>query len=103
MGCYEIRLWVIMKKEKIRLRNSENGFTGTTIKPLDPEEFRRQGHMVIDFLAIYYKYVKKYLVRSQVQPGYLRERLPEFALHDPKPIEEILKDVQKDIVPVITH
>ncbi|KAL2474972.1 Tyrosine decarboxylase 1 [Abeliophyllum distichum] len=80
----------------------ENGFS-TTIKPLDPEEFRRQGHLVIDFLADYYKNVEKYPVRSQVQPGYLRNRLPDSAPHDPEPIEEILQDVQKDIVPGITH
>ncbi|KAL2467211.1 Tyrosine decarboxylase 1 [Abeliophyllum distichum] len=79
-------------------QNLENGFTRTTIEPLDPEEFRRQGHMVIDFLADYYKNVEKYPVRSQVQSGYLRERLPESAPHDPEPIEEILQDVQKDIV-----
>ncbi|CAI9773292.1 unnamed protein product [Fraxinus pennsylvanica] len=81
----------------------ENGFTGTTIKPLDPEEFRRQGHMVVDFLADYYKNVDKYPVRSQVEPGYLRKRLPESAPHEPEAIEEILKDVQNDIVPGITH
>ncbi|KAL2474973.1 Tyrosine decarboxylase 1 [Abeliophyllum distichum] len=74
-----------------------------TIKPLDPEEFRKQGHMVIDFLADYYKNVEKYPVRSQVEPGYLRERLPESAPYDPEPLEEILQDVQKDIVPGITH
>ncbi|KAL2473829.1 Tyrosine decarboxylase 1 [Forsythia ovata] len=74
-----------------------------TIKPLDPEEFRRQGHMVVDFLADYYGNVDKYPVRSQVQPGYLRERLPESAPHEPEPIEKILQDVQKDIVPGITH
>ncbi|KAL2523810.1 Tyrosine decarboxylase 1 [Abeliophyllum distichum] len=74
-----------------------------TIKPLDPEEFRRQGHMVVDFLADYYRNVDKYPVRSQVEPGYLRERLPESAPDEPEPIEKILQDVQKDIVPGITH
>ncbi|KAL2523812.1 Tyrosine decarboxylase 1 [Abeliophyllum distichum] len=59
-----------------------------TIKPLDPEEFRRQGHMVVDFLADYYRNVDKYPVRSQVEPGYLRERLPESAPDEPEPIEK---------------
>ncbi|KAI3470588.1 hypothetical protein Pfo_027251 [Paulownia fortunei] len=42
------------------LQNQEpnNGFVGT-IKPLDPEEFRRQGHLVINFLADYYQNVEK--------------------------------------------
>ncbi|PIN22435.1 Aromatic-L-amino-acid/L-histidine decarboxylase [Handroanthus impetiginosus] len=82
--------------------NTDNALA-ETIKPLDPEEFRRQGHLVIDFLADYYKNVEKYPVRSQVEPGYLKKRMPESAPHDPEPIEEILRDVQKDIVPGITH
>ncbi|RZC54276.1 hypothetical protein C5167_013140 [Papaver somniferum] len=39
--------------------------------PLDPDEFRRQGHMI--------NFVESYPVRSQVEPGYLRKRLPESA------------------------
>ncbi|TXG48022.1 hypothetical protein EZV62_027316 [Acer yangbiense] len=73
------------------------------IKPLDSEEFRRQGHLIIDFIADYYKNAEKYPVRSQVEPGYLRKRLPESAPYNPEPIETILKDVEEHIVPGITH
>ncbi|KAH6825656.1 Pyridoxal phosphate transferases superfamily protein [Perilla frutescens var. hirtella] len=85
--------------------HNEKPDTGTagTMKPLDPEEFRRQGHLVIDFLADYYKNVEKYPVRSQVEPGYLKKRLPDSAPYDAEPIEEILRDVQNDIVPGLTH
>ncbi|KAB1222781.1 Tyrosine/DOPA decarboxylase 5 [Morella rubra] len=48
-------------------------------KPLDPEEFRRQGHMVKDFLADYFRDIEKFLVLSQVELGYLRKRLPKFS------------------------
>ncbi|KAK9088460.1 hypothetical protein Scep_027542 [Stephania cephalantha] len=71
--------------------------------PLDPEEFRRQGHMIIDFLADYYRDVEKYPVRSQVEPGYLKKLLPESAPNNPEPIETILRDVESVIVPGITH
>ncbi|XP_004295637.1 PREDICTED: tyrosine decarboxylase 2-like [Fragaria vesca subsp. vesca] len=70
---------------------------------MDPEEFRRQGHVIIDFIADYYKNIEKYLVLSQVQPGYLKKLLPESAPYDPEPIETILQDVQDHIVPGITH
>ncbi|KAL5712832.1 hypothetical protein ACHQM5_014960 [Ranunculus cassubicifolius] len=70
---------------------------------LCPEEFRRQGHMMIDFLADYYRNVETYPVRSQVEPGYLRKLLPLSAPHDPDPIENILQDVQSKIFPGITH
>ncbi|KAH6776705.1 Pyridoxal phosphate transferases superfamily protein [Perilla frutescens var. hirtella] len=79
-----------------------NGFHGT-IKPLEPEEFRRQAHLVIDFLADYYKNVENYPVRSKVGPGYLKERIPKSAPFEPEPIEDILRDVQRDIIPGLTH
>ncbi|KAI3851507.1 hypothetical protein MKW92_008347 [Papaver armeniacum] len=71
--------------------------------PLDPDEFRRQGHMIIDFLADYYKNVESYPVRSQVEPGYLSKRLPESAPNDSESIETILQDVTNDIIPGLTH
>ncbi|MCL7036626.1 hypothetical protein MKW94_011009 [Papaver nudicaule] len=83
------------------LENS-SAFGGVT-NPLDPEEFRRQGHMIIDFLADYYRDVEKYPVRSQVEPGYLRKRLPETAPYNPESIETILQDVTTEIIPGLTH
>ncbi|XP_050369994.1 phenylacetaldehyde synthase-like [Argentina anserina] len=71
--------------------------------PMDPEEFKRQGHMMIDFIADYYKNIEKYPVLSQVQPGYLKKLLPESAPYNPEPIETILQDVQNHIVPGITN
>ncbi|KAK7332538.1 hypothetical protein VNO80_29291 [Phaseolus coccineus] len=73
------------------------------MNPLDPKEFRRQGHMIIDFLADYYQNIGNYPVLSQVEPGYLRNLTPDFAPLNPEPIETILQDFQQHIVPGITH
>ncbi|XP_071741419.1 tyrosine decarboxylase-like [Rutidosis leptorrhynchoides] len=73
------------------------------MNPLDPVEFRRQGHMMIDFLADYYENIQNYPVRSQVKPGYLLDTLPECAPLNPEPIETILNDVSNNIIPGITH
>lgn len=73
------------------------------IKALEPEEFRRQAHLVIDFLVDYYKNIENYPVRSQVGPGYLKKMIPQSAPYDPEPIEDILRDVQRDIIPGLTH
>ncbi|KAJ3669993.1 hypothetical protein LUZ60_010317 [Juncus effusus] len=73
------------------------------LNPLDPDEFRKQGHMVIDFLADYYRDVSKYPVRSQVEIGFLSKSLPESAPNQPEPIEDILKDVHSHIIPGLTH
>ncbi|KAK9936865.1 hypothetical protein M0R45_013687 [Rubus argutus] len=81
----------------------ENNSDSHKANPLDPEEFRRQGHIMIDFIADYYKNIEEYPVQSQVQPGYLRKRLPESAPYHPEAIETILRDVHDHIVPGITH
>ncbi|GLT85689.1 hypothetical protein SLE2022_038700 [Rubroshorea leprosula] len=66
-----------------------------TISPLNLEEFRRQGHIMIDFIADYYQDIEKYPVLSNVEPGYLRKCLPYSAPHCPEQIETILQDVQR--------
>ncbi|KAJ8762037.1 hypothetical protein K2173_006639 [Erythroxylum novogranatense] len=69
---------------------------------MNPMEFKRQGHTVIDFIANNYQNIEKYLIYSQVEPGYLRRRLPRSASNAPELIARILQDVQEHIVPGIT-
>ncbi|XXG74702.1 hypothetical protein AAC387_Pa07g3356 [Persea americana] len=76
---------------------------GCGLNPLDSEEFRKHGHMVIDFLADYYRDIEKYPVRSQVEPGYLKKCLPDIAPYKPESMETIMKDIQNHIVPGLTH
>lgn len=59
--------------------------------------------MVVDFLADYYKNIEDHPVRSSVEPGYLSKWLPKSAPFNPEPIEVILHDVQKHVVPGLTH
>ncbi|KAI4354030.1 hypothetical protein L6164_002931 [Bauhinia variegata] len=75
----------------------------TIMNPLDPDEFKRQGYIMIDFLAAYYRNVANYPVFSRAEPNYLRKRLPESAPFDPQPIEAILQNVQQHIIPGITQ
>ncbi|CAN6456785.1 unnamed protein product [Victoria cruziana] len=70
---------------------------------LDPEEFRKQAHLMVDFLADYYLNVSRYPVLSHVEPGYLSQRLPASAPDHPEPMDTILRDMVKDIIPGITH
>ncbi|XP_062152631.1 tryptophan decarboxylase TDC2-like [Alnus glutinosa] len=72
-------------------------------KPLDPEEFRKQAHQMVDFIADYYKQIETYPVLSQVQPDYLRNSLPGTAPYHPEPLETILTDVTNNIIPGMTH
>ncbi|KAI6706010.1 hypothetical protein NL676_008972 [Syzygium grande] len=71
------------------------------MNPLDLGEFRRQGHMVIDFLADYYKNNEKYPVLSQVEPGYLSKCLPSSAPQHEEPQEAILDDINTSTAAIL--
>ena len=43
---------------------------------MSPEEFRRQGHAVVDWIADYHSRVESFPVLSRVQPGEIRSKLP---------------------------
>lgn len=70
---------------------------------MTPEEFRRYGHMVVDWVAEYLENVEKYPVLSRVAPGEIRARLPAVPPLDGEPFESILRDVDEIIMPGITH
>ncbi|MFS8029894.1 putative pyridoxal phosphate-dependent decarboxylase, pyridoxal phosphate-dependent transferase [Helianthus anomalus] len=70
---------------------------------LNPEDLRTKAHKAIDFIADYYKNIESYPVGSQAQPGYLKNRLPETPPDTPESFDTILKDVQNDLIPGITH
>ncbi|MCJ7558111.1 MAG: aminotransferase class V-fold PLP-dependent enzyme [Gammaproteobacteria bacterium] len=70
---------------------------------MTPEEFRRYGRAVVDWIADYYENIESYPVLSQVQPGEIRAKLPtEPPLHG-EPFEDMLKDVNDLLLPGITH
>ncbi|KAH1032992.1 hypothetical protein J1N35_045166 [Gossypium stocksii] len=74
-----------------------------TCLPLDPVTFSNESKAVINFIADYYEKVEKYPVQSTVEPGYLSAMLPESAPYCPEPLQDILEDVSKCIIPGLTH
>ena len=70
---------------------------------MPPEEFRKHGHAVVDWIADYYKRIEEFPVLSQVAPGEIRASLPAHAPGQGEPFPEILKDVEKFILPGVTH
>ncbi len=70
---------------------------------MTPEEFRRHGHAVVDWIADYYKNIESYPVLSRVKPGAIRASLPADAPANGEAFETILRDVEKLILPGITH
>jgi aromatic-L-amino-acid decarboxylase len=70
---------------------------------MSPEEFRRQGHAVVDWIADYYSRVESFPVLSRVQPGEIRSQLPATPPQQGEPFEQIFADVERIILPGITH
>ena len=70
---------------------------------LDPEEFRRHGHEVVDWIAGFLAAPERYPVLARVKPGDVRGALPGSAPDGPEPLDRILADFERVILPGITH
>lgn len=70
---------------------------------MTPDEFRKHGRAVVDWIADYYERVESLPVLSQVQPGEIRASLPPEPPAQGEPFERILADVDRLILPGITH
>src|SRR5579862_8114095 len=70
---------------------------------MTPDEFRRHGHALIDWIADYQSRVESYPVLSQVKPGEVRASLPVSPPTHGEPFDALLKDVEQLILPGITH
>uniref|UniRef100_A0A803MR15 Uncharacterized protein n=1 Tax=Chenopodium quinoa TaxID=63459 RepID=A0A803MR15_CHEQI len=67
------------------------------------EILQNEASKAINYIARYYENVHDYPVRSQVEPGYLRDLIPENAPTLPESLEKILEDVDYKIMPGLTH
>jgi aromatic-L-amino-acid decarboxylase len=70
---------------------------------MTPDEFRRFGRAVVDWIADYQERVESLPVLSRLSPGQVRESLPESPPDRGERFEDILEDVDKLILPGITH
>ncbi len=70
---------------------------------MSPEEFRRQGHAVVDWIADYHSRIETFPVLSRVQPGEIRSKLPPKAPEHGEAFDQILGDLERVILPGITH
>ena len=70
---------------------------------MTPEEFRRHGRAVVDWVADYMERVESLPVLSRVRPGEVRSLLPPDPPERGEPFEAVLADVERVILPGITH
>ena len=74
-----------------------------TSRHMTPEDFRRWGYAVVDWVADYQRRVESLPVLSRVQPGEIRASLPAEPPQRGEAFDAILADVERLILPGITH
>jgi aromatic-L-amino-acid decarboxylase len=67
------------------------------------EEFRKNGHQLVDWIADYLNDIEKYSPLSQVSPGDILKRIPKSPPERGEDIENVLRDVDKILMEGITH
>ena len=70
---------------------------------MTPEEFRRYGHQLIDWLADYHAGIAERPVMAQVQPGEIKRQLPSDPPESPEPMESVLADLDRLVLPGLSH
>uniref|UniRef100_A0A8C7XF38 Aromatic-L-amino-acid decarboxylase n=1 Tax=Oryzias sinensis TaxID=183150 RepID=A0A8C7XF38_9TELE len=66
---------------------------------MDAAEFRRRGKEMVDHVADYLEKIEERPVYPDVEPGYLRSLIPTEAPVEPDSYEDIMKDVERVIMP----
>lgn len=69
---------------------------------MDSVEFRKRGKEMVDFIANYMNTIAERRVTAEVDPGYLRNRLPGKPPRTGDKFEDIMNDVERAIMPGVS-
>ena len=70
---------------------------------MDNNEFRRQGHEIVEWIARYFENVESYPVKSGIKPGEIKGALPDMPPAAGEPFDRFMHDFDEIIMPGITH
>ena len=70
---------------------------------MTPDEFRRHGRQVVDWIADYWERIESLPVQSRAAAGELRKLLPAHPPEHPEPFEALLGDLDRVVLPGVTH
>lgn len=70
---------------------------------MNTDEFRRLGHMLVDWVADYRDRVAGLPVMSQAEPGSVRAKLPASPPEHPEPLDAAIADLDAIIMPGVTN
>ena len=70
---------------------------------MDANEFRANGHAVIEMIADYLENIAQLPVTSDVRPGDVRAALPQHPPASPESFDAVMRDVHDIVIPGLTH
>jgi aromatic-L-amino-acid decarboxylase len=70
---------------------------------MSKEEFLRFGHELVDWIAQYFDRIEDLPVLASIEPGDLKAQLPTSPPQHGEPMEKIISDLDRLIVPALTH
>jgi len=77
--------------------------THPAVGDMPPEEFRRHGHRLVDWIADFFDGIDEIPVTASIQPGDLVAQLPNEAPAAGENMATILADIDRLIMPSMTH
>ena len=66
---------------------------------MSPEDFRRYGHELIDWLADYHEGLADRPVMAKTRPGEIRDALPSAPPNEPEDFGAVIEDLNRIVVP----
>jgi aromatic-L-amino-acid/L-tryptophan decarboxylase len=70
---------------------------------MTPEEFRKFGYRVVDWIANYRGKISELPVMARTDPGEVHVRLPSGPPERPEPFDQIFRDLDEIILPGLSH
>jgi aromatic-L-amino-acid decarboxylase len=70
---------------------------------MTPEEFRREGHRLVDWVADYRRRLAELPVMSRAEPGSVRGKLPVSPPESPEGWGAVFRDLEEILVPGLSH
>ncbi|MCX2743404.1 pyridoxal-dependent decarboxylase [Mangrovivirga sp. M17] len=69
----------------------------------DPEEFRKRGYEMVDWIADYFKDLESLPVKPDITPGLIKDKIPSDYPEEPESFDQIFNDFKENILPGMTH
>src|SRR4026208_2597645 len=70
---------------------------------MTPDEFKQWGYRFVDWISDYLSHPERHVVLSNAKPGDVRSQLPSMPPEGPESFDQILRDLDRIIVPGLTH